>query len=316
MRLFSKPKKTNGWMAFSFRENAVCITTVTRPPSGMPSIEFAEIFQSPGSIDSALLEKTVRDLPVAQHQCTTLLSADEYQLLSLDAPNVPPDELKTAVRWRLKDMLDYHVDDATIDVLNVPVDKNAPVRTRSMFAVAARNQVIERRQGLFADARVALNVIDIPEMAQRNVSSMLEPEGRGLAMLSFHADGGLLTICYGGELYLSRRIDVGLSQIAQSDTEQLTACYDRITLELQRSLDHFDRQYHFITIAKLMLAPVGPSAEGLQQHLATNLYLPVETLNLESLLDMSRAPALRAPEAQQRYFMTIGAALRHEEKTL
>lgn len=316
MRLFSKSTKTNGWMAFSFRENAVCVAIVIRPPSGMPSIEFADVLQSPGSIDAASLEKIVRDLPVAQHQCTTLLSSGDYQLLSLDAPNVPPDELKTAVRWRLKDMLDYHVDDATIDVLNVPVDKNAPVRTRLMFAVAARNQVIERRQSLFADARIALKVIDIPEMAQRNVSALLEPEGRGLAMLSFHAEGGLLTICFGGELYLSRRIDVDLSQLAQSDTEQLAACYDRVTLELQRSLDHFDRQYHFITIAKLMLAPVGPSAGGLQQHLASNLYLPVEMLNLESLLDLSKVPALRAPEAQQQYFMTIGAALRHEEKAL
>ncbi|WP_334190916.1 type IV pilus biogenesis protein PilM [Noviherbaspirillum sp.] len=282
----------------------------------MPLIESAEMFQSPGSLDGASLEKIARDLPVVQHQCTTLLSSGDYQLLSLDAPNVPPDELKTAVRWRLKDMLDYHVDDATIDVLNVPVDKNAPIRIRLMFAVAARNQIIERRQALFGDAKIPLNVVDIPEMAQRNVSAMLEPEGRGLAMLSFTADGGLLTICYGGELYLSRRIDVDVSQLAQSDADQLTAYYDRVTLELQRSFDHFDRQYHFITIAKLMLAPVGPGAEGLQQHLASNLYMPVEVLNLESVMDLSRVPALRAPEAQQRYFLTIGAALRHEEKTL
>ncbi len=303
-------------MAFSFRENAVCVVTAIRPSSGMPLIESAEMFQSPGSLDGASLEKIARDLPVVQHQCTTLLSSGDYQLLSLDAPNVPPDELKTAVRWRLKDMLDYHVDDATIDVLNVPVDKNAPIRIRLMFAVAARNQIIERRQALFGDAKIPLNVVDIPEMAQRNVSAMLEPEGRGLAMLSFTADGGLLTICYGGELYLSRRIDVDVSQLAQSDADQLTAYYDRVTLELQRSFDHFDRQYHFITIAKLMLAPVGPGAEGLQQHLASNLYMPVEVLNLESVMDLSRVPALRAPEAQQRYFLTIGAALRHEEKTL
>jgi MSHA biogenesis protein MshI len=316
MGLFSKTKKTNGWMAFSFRENAVCVATVIRPSSGMPLIEFAEMFQSPGSIDGASLEKIARDLPVVQHQCTTLLSSGDYQLLSLDAPNVPPDELKTAVRWRLKDMLDYHVDDATIDVLNVPVDKNAPVRVRLMFAVAARNQIIERRQALFGDAKIPLNVVDIPEMAQRNISALLEPEGRGLAMLSFNADGGLLTICYGGELYLSRRIDVDVSQLSQSDPDHLTAYYDRVTLELQRSFDHFDRQYHFITIAKLMLAPVGPGANGLQQHLASNLYMPVDILNLESVLDLSRVPALLAPEAQQRYFMTIGAALRHEEKTL
>ncbi|HEV2610409.1 MAG TPA: agglutinin biogenesis protein MshI, partial [Noviherbaspirillum sp.] len=269
-----------------------------------------------GLSDASALEKVARELPVAYHQCTTLLALGEYQLLSLDAPNVPPDELKTAVRWRLKDMLDYHVDDATVDVLNVPVDKNAPVRTRLMFAVAARNQLIERRQAAFAESKVKLDVIDIPEMAQRNVAAFLEPEGRGVAMLSFDTDGGLLTISYAGELYLSRRIDVTLHQLAESDPEQKTSYHERIALELQRSLDHFDRQYHFITVAKLVLSPIGDAAGELQQHLASNLYLPVETLNLASVLNLSKVSALLTPEAQQRYFMTLGAALRHEEKTL
>ena len=55
---------------------------------------------------------------------------------------------------------------------------------------------------------VELGTIDIPEMAQRNLSSMLETDGRGIAMLSFGEDGGLLTVSCRGELYLSRRIDV------------------------------------------------------------------------------------------------------------
>jgi MSHA biogenesis protein MshI len=87
-------------------------------------------------------------------------------------------------------------------------------------------------------------------------------------------------------------------------------------LELQRSLDHFDRQYHFITMSKLMLGPMGDSRAGLQQYLATNLYIPVDVLDLDGVLDMSRVPDLRQPDSQQRFFLTIGAALRHEEKVL
>ncbi|HJV85655.1 MAG TPA: agglutinin biogenesis protein MshI [Noviherbaspirillum sp.] len=212
-------------------------------------------------------------------------------------------------------MLDFHVDDATIDVLDVPLDKNAPSRNHSMYAVAARNQLVSQRQTLFSDAKIPLSVIDIPEMAQRNIAALLEPEGRGLAFLSFDAEGGLLTVSYAGELYLARRIDVTPDQFAQPDAEQNAAVFDRITLELQRSLDHFDRQYHFITIAKLVLSP-SLAESGLQAYLASNLYLPVEALNLETVLDISKAAELRSPEAQQRHFLTLGAALRHEEKAL
>src|SRR6185312_4544723 len=116
----------------------------------------------------------------------------------------------------------------------VPVDKSAPARTHSMYAIAARNQVIEQRQALFADAKIPLGVIDIPEMAQRNIAAYFEPEGRGVALLSFDADGGLLTVSHAGELYLSRRIDITLSQLQDADEQVRHASFERITLELQR----------------------------------------------------------------------------------
>jgi MSHA biogenesis protein MshI len=212
-------------------------------------------------------------------------------------------------------MLDFHVDDATIDVLDIPADKNATVRTgHGMFAVAARNSVIENRQALFAAAKVGLSVIDIPEMAQRNISALMEPEGRGLAMLSFGADGGLLTVTFNAELYLSRRIDVTLEQLLDTDPDRKHACFDKITLELQRSLDHFDRQFHFISVSKLVLAPTG--ATGLDEYLSSNLYTPVATMDLGDVLDLGGVPELLGAAAQQRFFFTLGAALRHEETLL
>ena len=306
-------------MAISLEAGGICAAHVVRAPGAKPRVEHVAFYAGDTQSMPALLETVAKELQAAHCQCSTLLGSGEYQLLSVEAPNVPPDELKTAIRWRLKDLLDFHVDDATIDVLDVPVDKNAPVRTHLMYAVAARNQLIQQRQTLFADAKIPLTAIDIPEMAQRNMSALLAPEGRGLAMLSFDAQGGLLTVTYGGELYLSRRIDVALSQltqIAQADGEQQRVQFERIALELQRSFDHFDRQYHFIPVAKLVLAPLPAAAVELQSYLASNLYAPVETLALDSMLDVSRIPELKDPQAQWRCFMTIGAALRHEETVL
>lgn len=309
MRFFKKPLRTDDWLALVLQGDVLVAASITRVPGNRPKVALAGVFN--GGATEEGLEKAGRELRASTFRCTTVLSGGHYQLLSVDAPNVPPDELRTAVRWRLKDMLDFHVDDATIDVLDIPADKNAAVRQHAMFAVAARNAVIEQRQKLFALAKIPLLAIDIPEMAQRNISALLETEGRGLAMLSFDADGGLLTVSFKGELYLSRRIDVTLEQLLDPEHERKHQRFEKITLELQRSLDHFERQFHFISVAQLLLAP--SAITGLEEYLSSNLYMPVGRCDLADVFDLAAAPDLAAVALQQQLFIALGAALRFEE---
>lgn len=316
MGLFGKTRKNSGWMAISCQSDGICVAHVNRPSASRPVVELVSFYPADKAELPAALDKLAKELHLDRYQCSHLLSSGEYQLLSVDTPNVPPDELRNAIRWRLKDMLDYHVDDATVDVLAVPQDKSGVVRSNTLFAVAARNQLIEQRQALFEEAKIGLRVIDIPEMAQRNISALLEPEGRAVALLSFNAEGGLITVTFGGELYLSRRMDISIMQLLQAEPSQKALIHERITLELQRSLDHFDRQYHSMPLSKLILCPMDSAGAGLQEYLAANLYAPVETMALDSILDFSRVAELNQPDSQQRYFMVLGAALRHEERAL
>ena len=308
MRLFKRAKKKDGWLAVAIARDGVAITSVKRVPDAKPLVHFAQFL--PGNSGVEMIEKAGREGQAAGRHCTTLLSGGDYQILNVEAPNVPREEMKTAVRWRLKDILDFPAAEATIDVLDIALDANSRAQ-QSVFVVAAKNSIIAPRQKLFLDAKVELTAIDIPEMAQRNVSAMLEPEGRGIAMLSFGDDGGLLTVSYRGELYLSRRFDVTLTQLLEPDHDRKHASFDKITLELQRSLDHFERQYSFISVAKLILGP--SSVTGLEEYLSSNLYTPVETLNLATLFELSRTPDLADPVQQQRFFLAIGAALRDGE---
>ena len=94
-----------------------------------------------------------REFGVKRYRCTTLLKPQEYNILLVEAPAVKPEELKSAVRWRIKDMLDYHVDDATIDVLDVPVPAGATQRAHYMYTVAARNDTIRATLDRFNAAR-------------------------------------------------------------------------------------------------------------------------------------------------------------------
>lgn len=312
MGFWGKAKKREGWLAVAQYADGVLAAAIERRRDARPAVLSARFY--PGKKDQVAptLARFAKEVNTAQHYCSSLLGLGEYQLLMVEAPNVPAAELKTAVSWRLKDMIDFPVAEATVDVADVPPAKNAPAHNHQVFAVVARNSVIEPHQHLFSAAKVRLAAIDIPEMAQRNVSALLEPEGRGVAMLSFDLDGGLLTVTFNGELYLARRMDITLTQLLGDDEDKKRQHYDRITLELQRSLDHFERQFQYVAIAKLVLAPTGSTS--LHAYLASNLYLPVEQLDLDTVLDLDLVPDLRDASQQARYFMTLGAALRDEER--
>jgi MSHA biogenesis protein MshI len=309
--LFFKKERRAGWLAIDARSTHVDLVHAARADGGgRPLISLCDTYRKEGS-DGATLARLRKVLGLGQYHCTTLLKTEQYQMQPVDAPNVPAAEMKTAVRWRVKDMIDYPLDAATVDVLDIPVDRNAPARNRSIYAVTARNSVIESCIKPFNDARIVLDVIDIPDLAQRNIAALFEPAERGVAMLAFYADEGILTFTCGGELFLARRIDIPLAQLLEADAARRTQLFERIALELQRSLDHFDRQFNYVPVAKLLLAPL-PRDIGLQQYLASNIYVPVEIIDLGSVMDFPAVPELRYPERQSQCFAAIGAALRAE----
>ena len=314
MGLLSKIKKTQGGMVFELQADGICVTRITQDAHAKPKVVLAKFYPLAQLEIPALLSNIHKELQTKRYDCSHLLSSGEYQLLTVETPGVPQEELKTAVRWLLKDMLDYHVDDATIDILDIPVDKNAAARKAMMYVVAARNQLIAQRQAIFDAAQISLKVIDIPELAQRNIAALIAPADRGLALLSSCQNGSLLTITFNGELYLSRRLDINLTQLATPDSDFQNQLFEKITLELQRTFDHIDRQYQFISLSKLILTPDTAEMSALSAYLTENLYIPVEILDLSTVFDLT--PELRQTTQQSRFWMSLGAALRHEDKAL
>jgi len=283
---------------------------VRRNGSGRPVVNVCAQFPHAGD-EVETLQRLRRELHLDRFSCVTLLPARQYQLQLIDAPAVPEAEMKSAVRWRLKDFLEYPVESATIDVAAIPADQAVAGRGRSVYAVSARNQDIESRMKMFAQAKIPLRVIEVAEMAQRNLATLFESDHRALAMLSFSEEGGLLTFTARGELYLSRRIEISLDQLIGVRAEMRDQLFERIALELQRSLDHFDRQFSHIPLARLLLAPL-PDELGLAVYLAGNLSTPAEAVNLGDVLDFHEVPELREPTEQMMRWQTLGTALRVE----
>jgi len=309
---FLKQRLEKGWLAVSLGENRARFAHVE--PGPRPKVHFlTEASWEPEQPKT--LEKVAKELHAQRFRCTTVLRPQEFKLLLVEAPNVKREELKAAVRWRIKDMIDYHVDDATIDVLDVPAGAEDTGRPRSMYVVATRADTVQKMIERFDGARLALGVIDIPDTAQRNVAALFETKGRGVLTLSFDEEGGLVTMTADGELYVSRRLEFSLAQLEGANDEVRGQMLDRALVEVQRSLDHFERSHRAVALEKVLVAPMA-QGEALVGHLAANLYLPVASMRLEDVMDMPREYSESSPDAQASWLRLIGAGLRVEEAVL
>jgi MSHA biogenesis protein MshI len=307
------PKTQPGWMAVVLQPQQLLFAHVVRD-GARPRLARLEGVPREAGSDDVALGRLRRAMGLQRHRCTTLLSDGSCQLVQVNAPPVPADELKPALRWAVKDALEFPVDDAVIDALQVPADGAPAGRAPLAFAVVARRERVAERVQAFQRAKLPLKAIDTTETAQRNVAALFEEPGRGLAMLAFHAGGGLLTFTRNGELFASRHIDIAPGALAladDADAARRDALFERIGLEVQRSLDNFDRQFSQIALQGVVVAaPAGAAA--LVHYLAANLYLPVETADLGTVMDLSAVPSLAEPTAQAQWLEAIGIALRDD----
>lgn len=282
----------------------------------------------------SLLGRLSEELGLHEAYCISVAEDDMFTLLLVDTPEVDPGELKSAIRWRIKDLIDFHVDDAIVDVFDIPGQEERG-RQKLMYVVAARRAAVQAYINQLEDERINLSVIDIPELAMRNVAGLLPEDEAGVAMLYLTNDSGLLTLTRQKNLYLSRRLDIGLNQLSAFVAEDvevrheeddvftiddevsyarpLIRAFDNIVLEVQRSLDYYESHFALPPVSALILAPMEDHIPGIDEYLGQHLGLPVQMLDLNSTL---RCDQVLSEEMQSLCLLPIGAALRERSKAL
>ncbi|MGM0593663.1 MAG: pilus assembly protein PilM [Pseudomonadota bacterium] len=279
-----------------------------------------------------LLGRLTEELDLAHSHCISLAENDMFALLLVEAPEVEAGELKSAIRWRIKDLIDFDVDDAVIDAFDIPGQMERG-RQKLMYVVAARRAAVQAHISQLEHAGANLAVIDIPELALRNIAGLLPEDSSGVAMLYLNHEGGLLTMTREKSLYLARRLDIGLTQLsafskdAQPEegedefvldenaeaSKPLQRAFDNIVLEIQRSLDYYESHFALPQVAGLVLAPLEEPIPGMMSHIANNLDVPVRMLDLNALLECDH---ILSDTLQAQCLLPIGAALRENNRAL
>jgi len=305
--LFSKQSNT-GYAALVPVEVGLCVASIAGN-GRQPRLDTCDFMPWPeGGDNDKLLADVVRRYRLEKCACTTVMELGDYTVLNVEAPDVPPDELRAAIRWQIKDLIDFHIDDAVVDIFDAP-PSGASGRQTMLYVVVSRLSRVRERVERLQDAEANLTTIDIPELVLRNVTARLPEDEAGVAFIYLTRERGLLVITRQSTLYFARTLDMGYASLSDGGHAQ----YDRLVLEVQRSLDYYDRYFVQPPVAGLVLAPCEAPLPGLEGYLHESLGLAVRSLDLHEIIacdhDMDVA-------TQARCLPAIGAVLRQEQAVL
>lgn len=297
------------------------LASVLRVPGATPRLTRCEFHPLPRQADPGLTLRTIVLQSGLDRAASfrLVLGPDEYQLHLVESPDVPDSELREAVRWRIRDLIDFPVDEAAIDVFDMPQQAGTRRETgKMMCVVVARNPVIAQKASMINRSGGELDVIDITDLALRNVLALTKADATGAALLYVEPTHSLILITGESTLYLSRRIWIGANELAgiagkEPDSPEFRRVADALAMELLRSLEYYEGHFSRPGVESLYIAPPGVADPVLVAHLARTIGIEVEHLDLNRLLDV---PEPLSAEQQARSLLAIGAALRYERTTL
>ena len=306
-----------GWTALDAASDGSYAAVSVR--TGRSSARRPQVMQCAQSSGTAMgayaVEEVVGKVGAEGYPCTLALPRGDYQMLVLPEPPVPQSEMEPSLRWSVASMIDYPIEEAVIAWMRIPTAEFEPeneggrTREQQVYAIVSRRSVVDEQAAYFKNSKPPLKAIDVRETALRNIAALLEKKGEGLALLTVGDDGISTTFTFKGELYLDRFTAQPLNEIIDGDAQRRQKFFDRVAQQVYQSMELISRSHPFIPIERVVLGPA-PAGLTLGASLAGKLPVPVETLDLASVFDLSAVPELAKPDAQARYMVALGASLR------
>ena len=197
------------------------------------------------------LAQCLKDNQLKKVPCTWVLHPSQYRLLMVEKPNVPDKELNAAARWLIKDFIDFPLKEASIDTFLSP--SMGP--KKMLYVVVVRNHWLEEQSALIQQAGFTLDTIGIAELVIGNVMSRCVAQDSCNAFLKLTSQEAQFFVYKQNTFYMTRQLDKALpASTAQDQSDEMFVQWlDELSLEVQRSLDYYERQFRQLLPANLFV---------------------------------------------------------------
>lgn len=204
-------------------------------------------------------------------QLEIVLCNHYYQLISVDRPNVEPEEMTQALFWSIKDIISQNIHDVHIDHFQPPlanINKSNVVVVDKLWLT----EIITAATDLGCE----ISGITIEELALSNLFPTHIQQAR-LVLCHRREQDLLLIVVKGGELYMQRHIRGFKRLYSLTEDELKQGVVDNLSLELQRSMDYFDSQLRQAPVTSIELLIEGQGGI-LAQLIGQNFNQPVNLI--------------------------------------
>jgi MSHA biogenesis protein MshI len=302
--------------------NDLRLVRVLHTVGNMPILDVCE--SQPFSQALKMLPSIARHYAAKNTPCAGLMRPGSYQLLLLETPQVPDEELRGAVRDHIQGISEFHVNDVILDTVDVPARQEATesLSVKMMYvAIAPKTAVLDHVDELL-NAGFCLNYLDVPEFALCHLTSHIAEDKEGMAFLWINQDKAILMLTRQGQLYLARTVnaphlarltssEVTLNPTTFSNDTKINQTISQIILETQQALNYYQACYHHPAIQTLVIAPTPYQTPEIVDYFQSILKIKVRPFDLNEVFIYK--PTLT--ETQECHCLPmIGAALRTESK--
>lgn len=283
-RFGKRSKTTGGQVGLAVTDDSV--TAVHVLPQAGQAPKLLARFDGPNHDDGSALAAWVAEHRLQGVPAALTLDYGDYVIHQLEKPDVPAEELRQALRWRLKDLIDYSPADAVIDVFEAPPARQK--RIEPVQVVAAQASRLKPLVARINAAGLALKRIDIAEFALRNLLSRALGNLETTALLYLRPQRGMLQICREDQFYFARALDLGLEALSYAAHGgvygSLTDVHDRIALEVQRTMDYYDSYFGHGPVKTLIILGRGDALQQLVDYIRNALGLSARLVGPADLL--------------------------------
>ncbi|QFI39730.1 biogenesis protein MshI [Moritella marina ATCC 15381] len=247
--------------------------------------EAISVLDSIALSDISALVNTLGEMVVKHNlqtaSCHVVLSNQMYQLLQIDKPNVPDNEIASSLPFIAKEFINEAIDSVVFDYFSVP-------NQNKINLVYCPKSVVEIIVMAVQQAKLELVSIGIEELATANLfATHGGNDQKTTQMLIAQQDHQEinLTIIYDNQLYFSRRLR-GFSRLRDLQENQLDSpLLDNFSLEIQRSADFVVSQLKLPEVKVINLALPSAILEPLIARLQLNFTTPVKPLTHAMITD-------------------------------
>lgn len=225
-----------------------------------------------------LLQEDVEKYQLVGAECALILLSNQYQLLQVDAADVPEHELAKALKWRLKGLIEYPLNDIAVDACLIPPHGVAEQRKKAYVAVTLLS-ALNQKLSLLADAYLKIKMVSIAEMSLIHLCSLIPNLASPLIVVSQENSTCRLHLLHQNALYLERTLHAKLTDLSTNQDD-----VDQLVLEIQRSNDYCLSELKLPEPKMILFTPQFSSATLLLNYLTESAIKPFQIMDLNALM--------------------------------